>query len=53
MMEKYNHQKVVVFQTYQMYRKDKLAELKENHKEALAKGYMLGAKIVRGAYMEK
>lgn len=53
MMEKYNHQKVVVYHTYQMYRKDKLQDLIDDHQEAMSKGFLLGAKIVRGAYMEK
>ncbi len=53
MMERYNKEKAVVYHTYQIYRKDKLASLKQDHQEALAKGYILGAKLVRGAYMEK
>jgi proline dehydrogenase len=53
MMERYNKEKIVVYHTYQLYRKDKLASLKADHKEALEKGYILGAKLVRGAYMEK
>jgi proline dehydrogenase len=53
MMSKYNHQKAVVYQTYQMYRKDKLDNLKADHLEAKSHGYILGAKVVRGAYMEK
>jgi proline dehydrogenase len=53
MMERYNKEKVVVFHTYQLYRKDKLESLKADHREAREKGYILGAKLVRGAYMEK
>jgi proline dehydrogenase len=53
LMEKYNREKVVVYHTYQLYRKDKLAGLIADHHEAKQKGYKLGAKIVRGAYMEK
>lgn len=53
MMERYNKEKAVVYHTYQLYRKDKLDSLKADHKEALGKGYILGAKLVRGAYMEK
>lgn len=53
MMAKYNKGKVVVINTYQMYRADRLAFLKENHAEALKAGYQFGAKLVRGAYMEK
>ncbi|MEZ4897004.1 MAG: proline dehydrogenase family protein [Saprospiraceae bacterium] len=53
MMEKYNREKVVVYNTFQMYRTDRLDYLKSSYADALAKGYMLGAKLVRGAYMEK
>lgn len=53
MMEKYNREKAVVYQTFQMYRQDKLAYLKSLHQQASEKGYILGAKLVRGAYMEK
>lgn len=53
MMEKYNREKAVVYNTYQLYRTDRLKFLKLSHKEARDKGYILGAKIVRGAYMEK
>jgi len=52
-MEKYNKQSCIVYNTYQMYRHDSLAKLKRDHKVALEKGYLLGAKLVRGAYMEK
>jgi len=53
MMEKYNKKNVIVFNTYQLYRHDKLAQMKADYKQAISKDYMLGAKIVRGAYMEK
>lgn len=53
MMEKYNREKAVVYNTYQLYRTDRLQFLKSAHKEATEKGYISGAKIVRGAYMEK
>lgn len=53
MMEAYNRHKVVVYHTYQLYRKDKLEGLKSDFREAQEKGYLLGAKLVRGAYMEK
>lgn len=53
MMETYNKEKVTVYNTYQLYRHDKLDFLKESHEKALANGYMLGAKLVRGAYMDK
>lgn len=53
LMEKYNQEKVIIYNTFQLYRNDKLAYLKESYKRAKEKGYMLGAKLVRGAYMEK
>jgi proline dehydrogenase len=53
MMRQYNQQKVIVYNTYQLYRHDKLASLKADYKAAADKGFLLGAKLVRGAYMEK
>ena len=53
MMEKYNKEKAIVFNTYQMYRWDRLDILKQAHKAATEGSYFLGAKFVRGAYMEK
>jgi proline dehydrogenase len=53
MMEAYNKEKVVVYNTIQLYRHDRLAFLKESFKIALERQFLLGAKIVRGAYMEK
>jgi proline dehydrogenase len=52
-MEKYNKETCVVYNTFQMYRHDMLERLKKAHEEAKKKGYILGAKLVRGAYMEK
>jgi proline dehydrogenase len=53
MMEKYNTEKPIVFNTLQLYRKDRLPYLKELHKRAKDKGFKIGMKLVRGAYMEK
>lgn len=53
MMQKYNTEKPIVFTTLQCYRWDRLAYLKELHEDGIQKGYHLGVKIVRGAYMEK
>ena len=53
MMQKYNKNKVIVFSTLQMYRWDRLDYLKDLHQKAKAKGYYIGMKLVRGAYMEK
>lgn len=52
MMEKYNKEKPIVFNTLQCYRWDRLDYLKQQHERARAKGYKLGFKIVRGAYLE-
>lgn len=53
MMKRYNKEKVVVFNTFQMYRTDRLAYLAESFDLAKSQGYLLGAKLVRGAYLEK
>ncbi len=53
MMRKYNKETVYIFNTYQMYRTDSLQNLKGAHRKALQKGYKIGIKLVRGAYMEK
>jgi len=52
-MEKYNKERAIVFNTYQMYRRDRLQVLETAYNHAKEKGYFLGAKFVRGAYMEK
>lgn len=53
LMESYNKKRVVVYNTFQMYRTDRLDFLKKSFEKAQARNYYLGAKIVRGAYMEK
>lgn len=53
MMERYNREKAIVFNTLQMYRWDRLDYLKGLHDRAEAKGFYFGMKLVRGAYMEK
>ncbi len=53
MMRKYNKEKPIVFNTLQLYRKDRLDYLKELHKQAKEEGFKIGMKLVRGAYMEK
>lgn len=53
MMVLYNKEKPIVYNTYQLYRKDRLAYLKHSLKLAIEGNYFLGAKLVRGAYMEK
>ncbi|GAB3559657.1 proline dehydrogenase family protein [Spirosoma fluminis] len=53
MMDRYNHERPVVYNTYQFYRWESLDHLRRDIDEARAKGYYLGAKLVRGAYLEK
>ncbi len=53
MMAQYNKEQVVVYNTYQLYRKDKLADLVRAYEKARSESYLLGAKLVRGAYMVK
>lgn len=54
MMRKYNtKEKVLIYNTLQCYRWDRLDYLKSLHEKAKKEGFKVGAKIVRGAYMEK
>jgi proline dehydrogenase len=53
LMERYNKSNAVVFNTFQMYRQDRLRFLQDSFEIAQQKKYILGAKLVRGAYMEK
>ncbi|MDQ3321732.1 MAG: proline dehydrogenase family protein [Acidobacteriota bacterium] len=53
MMEKYNREKPIIYNTIQLYRTDRLEFLKKSHEEAKRNGYFLAVKLVRGAYMEK
>ncbi|TXK76822.1 proline dehydrogenase family protein [Mesonia sp. K4-1] len=53
MMSKYNQEKVIVYNTLQCYRWDRLQYIKDLHKRAKNRGFKIGAKVVRGAYMEK
>ena len=53
LMGVYNKEKVVVYNTYQLYRHDRLHFLKISHQLAVEGNFLLGVKLVRGAYMEK
>ena len=53
MMLKYNKENAIIYNTIQMYRHDRLEFLKKSHLKAKEAGYILGVKLVRGAYMEK
>jgi len=53
MMEQLNKGQVTVYNTIQLYRHDRLAFLKDSYEAAVQRNFILGAKLVRGAYMEK
>ncbi len=53
MMDTYNKGKCIVYNTLQLYRHDRLAFLKACHEAATERSFILGAKLVRGAYMDK
>ncbi len=53
MMAQYNKENPIIWNTFQMYRLDMLDNLKRAFEIATSNGYWLGAKLVRGAYMEK
>ena len=53
MMQKYNKEKALIFNTIQTYRWDRLEYLKKLHERSIQKGFFVGLKVVRGAYMEK
>ena len=52
-MARFNKERAIVYNTFQLYRKDRLDYLKKSHQMAESGGYHIGAKLVRGAYMEK
>ena len=52
-MAKYNTQTPIVYNTAQLYRHDRLEQLKMALARAKEEGFIYGVKIVRGAYMEK
>lgn len=53
MMDVFNKKKPVIYNTIQLYRHDRLQFLKDCYKAADERNFILGAKLVRGAYMEK
>ncbi len=53
MMARYNKERAIVWNTYQMYRTSSMENLIHDYYEAKSGGYFIGAKLVRGAYMEK
>jgi proline dehydrogenase len=53
MTDTFNKDKTVIFNTIQLYRHDRLQFLKDCHAAAEERDFILGAKLVRGAYMDK
>jgi proline dehydrogenase len=53
MIDTFNKTKAVVFNTLQLYRHDRLQFLKDSYTAAQERNFILGAKLVRGAYMDK
>jgi proline dehydrogenase len=53
MMDNFNKERAVIYNTIQCYRHDRLAFLQQSHRAAADRNFILGVKIVRGAYMEK
>jgi proline dehydrogenase len=53
MMDMFNKQKAVVYNTTQHYRNDRMPFLRDCLEAAEQRNFILGAKLVRGAYMEK
>ncbi len=53
MMDTFNKERAIVYNTLQHYRHDRLQFLKDSYEAAKERKFILGAKLVRGAYMEK
>jgi proline dehydrogenase len=53
MMDTFNKERAVVYNTTQHYRTDRQQFLKDSYEAAVERNFILGAKLVRGAYMEK
>ena len=53
MMDTFNKDKVAIYNTIQLYRHDRLNFLKDSYEASVERDFILGAKLVRGAYMEK
>jgi proline dehydrogenase len=53
LMRKYNKEETIIFNTYQLYKKNSLSVLRGHHEIGESENFTVGAKLVRGAYMEK
>ncbi|NQY67428.1 MAG: proline dehydrogenase family protein [Flavobacteriales bacterium] len=52
LMQELNTNKAWIYNTFQLYRTDRLNYLKQSHKQATENNFILGCKLVRGAYMD-
>ena len=52
MMDTFNKNRTIIYNTLQLYRHDRLQFLKDCHTAAVERNFILGTKLVRGAYME-
>ncbi len=53
MMKRFNKDKALIINTFQMYRHDRLEVLQSLIAKGKEEGFHVGVKLVRGAYMEK
>lgn len=53
LMERYNRERPLIWTTVQLYRHDRIYYLRELIQRSRERGYVLGVKLVRGAYLEK
>lgn len=52
-MKNFNKKNAIIYNTFQLYRKDRYDFLVKSFLKAKSENYIIGAKLVRGAYMEK
>ena len=53
LMYKFNKKRVLIYNTIQLYRWDRLKYIKDLHLKSKRENFKIGLKLVRGAYMEK
>ena len=53
LMRKYNKEQVIIYNTFQLYLKPRLSEFQKAIQIAKKERFIYGAKLVRGAYLEK
>lgn len=53
MMQKFNQKEPLIYTTLQMYRKDRMEFFRKSLDHATQHHYILGVKLVRGAYLDK